>query len=110
MDYQELVRRTRERLEACRDDQVEAMGYLTESWRHYLDGLLSQQIVQDATARLTFARCWPGFRAHEAAIARAMRADADLSLWDAYQQVVLEGHVTDDGWALTPEGFVRKGR
>jgi hypothetical protein len=77
---------------------------MTEAMRRYLEATQAQM---DAARQLIMARCWPGFCAHEAAIARAMRADAALSLWDAYQQVVLEGHVTEDGWALTPEGFRR---
>jgi len=80
---------------------------MTEAMRRYLAGLHHQLAQANATDLLAKARGWPGFVAHEAAIAKAMRADAALSLWDAYREVVLEGHVTEDGWALTPEGFVR---
>jgi len=81
---------------------------MTEAMRRYLAGLHHLRAQANATDLLAKARGWPGFVSHEAAIAQAMRADAALSLWDAYQQVVLEGHVTEDGWALTPEGFVRQ--
>lgn len=82
-------------------------GQYGEALRHYVAGMARYLAEQDATKRLAEARQWPGFREHEGAIAQAMRADADLSLGDAYRQVVFAAYLEGD-WALTPDGFVRR--